>query len=245
MYVLDVQNVSKSFRIPTARRDTVREHVFGFFQPRKFETLQVLQDIRFSVRPGESVAVMGRNGSGKSTLLKILAGIYSPDAGRVEVRAPITPILQLGLGWNGELTARDNLALTGTAMGMSLREIREQFDEIIAFAELERFVDLQLKFYSAGMSARLAYAIAFRAVREVLLLDEIFAVGDAAFMRRCEERYEELHKKGHTMVLVTHTPGHVLKFCQRGILLDQGRLVVDGEPERVVAEYQRLLGGGV
>src|SRR5262249_15334961 len=149
---------------------------------------------------------MGRNGSGKSTLLKILAGIYRPDAGRVAVRGAITPILQLGVGWNPELTARDNLMLTGTAMGLTPHELHQQFDELIAFAELERFVDLQLKFYSSGMSARLAYSIAFRAVREVLLLDEVFAVGDGSFTGKCQQRYQELHAAGHTLVLVSHAP---------------------------------------
>jgi ABC-2 type transport system ATP-binding protein len=243
VYVIDAQSISKSFRIPSARRDTLREHFFGMFSPRRFETLQVLRDIRFSVRRGDAIGIMGRNGSGKSTLLKILAGIYQPDAGHLDVRAPITPILELGVGWNQELTARDNLMLTGTAMGLSLKEIHAQFDQIIAFAELERFVDLQLKFYSSGMGARLAYAIAFSAVREVLLLDEVFAVGDGSFTARCQERYTKLHQAGHTLVLVSHEPATIAKFCQRAILLEGGRIVLDSDAATVADEYRRLVGG--
>ena len=223
MNIIEVTDVAKSFSIPSVRRDTIREHALAFFWPRKFQTLEVLKSISFSVERGEAFGIMGRNGGGKSTLLRVLAGIYRPDRGKVAVNAPVTPILSLGLGWNGELSARDNLFLTGTAMGMTLRQLHLQFDQIIAFAELERFVDLQLKFYSSGMEARLAYAIAFSAVREVLLLDEIFAVGDAAFVRKCEDHYRELHSQGHTLVLVSHSPKTITQFCRRAILIEEGR----------------------
>jgi ABC-type polysaccharide/polyol phosphate transport system ATPase subunit len=185
---------------------------------------------------------MGRNGCGKSTLLRILAGIYRPDRGNVVVGAPVTPILGLGLGWNMELSARDNLLLTGTAMGMTLRQLHQRFDEIIAFAELEQFVDLQLKFYSSGMSARLSYAIAFGAVREVLLLDEIFAVGDQGFVSKCHARYRELHAKGHTLILVSHGTDAIAEFCTRGILIDGGRVVFAGKSADVAARYREMFG---
>jgi ABC-type polysaccharide/polyol phosphate transport system ATPase subunit len=243
MNVVEVEGVHKSFRIPKTRRATVREHVFGIFERREFDNLHVLRDLSFAIRRGESVGIMGRNGSGKSTLLRILSGIYRADRGRVAVHAPITPILALGVGWNAELTARDNLYLTGTAMGLSLKELDDQFDEIIAFAELERFVELQLKFYSNGMSARLAYAIAFHAVREVLLLDEVFAVGDAAFGERCRRRFAELHKAGHTMVLVSHDPATIADSCQRALLLEEGRILAEGDAREVGDRYQQLLVG--
>ena len=163
--------------------------MLGALRPRRFERLQVLDSVSFEVRRGETLGIMGRNGSGKSTLLKIVCGIYPPDRGRVTTRAAITPILELGVGWNPELDAIDNVFLIGSVMGLSLAEIRSSMDEILAFAELERFANLKLKYYSSGMSSRLAYAVAFRAVREVLVLDEIFAVGDAGFKARCEERY--------------------------------------------------------
>ena len=239
--VIRVEGLRKSFQIPSAHRDTVREHVFGMLRPRRFETLQVLDGVSFSVARGETFGIMGRNGSGKSTLLKIVAGIYLPDGGSVGLDAPLTPILELGLGWNAELTARDNIFLTGTAMGMTLREIHAELDGILAFAELERFVDTPLKFFSSGMGARLAYAIAFRAVREVLLLDEIFAVGDAAFVQKCQTRYRELHAAGHTMLLVSHASETIAEFCTRAILIDGGRVLLDGTGTNVAAAYDELM----
>src|SRR5689334_12309413 len=153
----------------------------GLLRPRRFERLQALDGVSFDVRRGEAIGIMGRNGSGKSTLLKILAGIYRPDRGHVAVRAAVTPILELGVGWNPELDAIDNVCLIGSVMGLSLPEIRRGMDEILAFAEVERFANLKLKHFSSGMASRLAYAVAFQAVGEVLILDEIFAVGDAGF----------------------------------------------------------------
>src|SRR5438876_12158889 len=168
--VVEVDGVSKAFRIPTVRRETVREHVFGMLQPRRFERLQVLDDVRFELRGGEALGIMGRNGSGKSTLLKVVCGVYQPDRGRVAARAAITPILELGVGWNPELDAIDNVYLIGSVMGLSLAEIRRSLDEILAFAELERFANMQLKHYSSGMSERLGYAVAVKAVSDVLVL---------------------------------------------------------------------------
>jgi ABC-type polysaccharide/polyol phosphate transport system ATPase subunit len=190
--IIDVDRVSKQFVIPTVRRETVREHLFGILEPRRFERLTVLDRVSFTLFPGETLGIMGRNGSGKSTLLKILCGIYAPDSGTVRVDGGITPILELGVGWNPELDAVDNVFLIGAVMGLSLRAIETQLDDILAFAEVQRFARLKLKHYSSGMASRLAYAIAFHAVRDVLVLDEIFAVGDAGFQSKCEARYAEL-----------------------------------------------------
>jgi ABC-2 type transport system ATP-binding protein len=241
MGIIEAAGVKKSFWIPSVRRDTVREHAIGLFRPRRFEELRVLDGVGFEVRRGETLALMGRNGSGKSTLLKIIAGIYQMDAGSVTVRAPITAILELGLGWNPELDAVDNIFLIGAVMGLSLVEIRRAIDPILAFAELERFANLELYHYSSGMAARLAYSVAFHAVREILILDEIFAVGDAGFRARCYERYHELSAAGHTIVLVTHSVPVVAAFCQRALLLERGRIVMDGPPQPVGDEYTRLL----
>jgi ABC-2 type transport system ATP-binding protein len=243
MAVIRVEAVSKAFRIPTVRRDTVREHLFGLLQPRRFQRLQVLDSISFDVQPGETLGVMGRNGCGKSTLLKIICGIYSPDQGRVDTRAAVTPILELGVGWNPELDAVDNVFLIGSVMGLSLREIHRSMDEILAFAELQRFANLKLKHYSSGMSSRLAYAVAFRAVREVLVLDEIFAVGDAGFIARCEERYRQLHALGHTVIIVSHAPPIISTFCDRALLIDDGRIVMDGTGRDVAERYTSMLTG--
>ncbi len=190
--VIEVDSLSKSFEIPSVRRETVREHLFGVIEPRRFERMTVLDNVSFDVREGETLGVMGRNGCGKSTLLKILCGIYTADSGEVRVHAGLTPILELGVGWNPELDAIDNIFLIGAVMGLSLRAVESSLGDILAFAEVERFAHLKLKHYSSGMAARLAYAVAFHAVRDVLVLDEIFAVGDAGFKAKCEERYRNV-----------------------------------------------------
>ena len=243
MALISVEAVSKSFVIPSVRRDTLREHVFGILQPRRFERLQVLKDVTFELRQGDTLGIMGRNGSGKSTLLKIICGIYPPDAGRVAVRAGVTPILELGVGWNPELDAIDNVFLIGAVMGLSLAEIRSGMDEMLAFAELERFANLKLKHYSSGMSSRLAYAVAFRAVREVLVLDEIFAVGDAGFRERCEARYRELHRRGHSIIIVSHAPHVIEEFCNRAILLEGGQIAGKGSGREVAEAYLATVSG--
>jgi ABC-type polysaccharide/polyol phosphate transport system ATPase subunit len=241
--VLEAVGVSKSFRIPDDPRNTVRQHAMALFRPRRFRELRVLDDVSLALQPGESLGLMGRNGSGKSTLLKILSGIYRPDAGRVVRRAAITPILELGLGWNPELDAIDNVYLIGVVMGMTRSEITHAMDEILSFAEVEAFANLKLLHYSTGMAARLAYAVAFHAVREVLILDEVFAVGDAGFKQRCEDRYRALHRAGHATVLVSHNPLIISGFCQRAVLLENGTIWMDGPAGAVCDEYDRLLTG--
>ena len=239
--VIEVSGVSKSFTIPSVRRDTVREHALDFFRPRASERLRVLDSVSFELRRGESLGLMGRNGSGKSTLLKIVSGIYPADAGRVDVRAAVTPILELGVGWNPDLDAIDNIDLLGTVMGLTLKELRAASREILEFAELERFAHLELRHYSSGMAARLAYAVAFRAVREILILDEIFAVGDAGFKERCQARYREMHRAGHSLLLVSHEPRTIAAFCDRALLLESGRIVMAGPADAVADRYLALL----
>jgi ABC-type polysaccharide/polyol phosphate transport system ATPase subunit len=241
MGILELHSISKHFYIPSVRRTTVREHALDFFRRRPVEELEVLQSVSFDVREGESFGIMGRNGCGKSTLLKIAAGIYQPDRGHVIARAPITPILELGVGWNPELDAIDNILLVGTVLGLTLRELRATTDDILAFAGLERFANLKLQHYSSGMASRLAYAIAFAAVRDILILDEVFAVGDAEFTQRCQDRYRQLHKDGHTIVVVSHGPGIIANFCERAILLDGGRIRAAGPAADVAREYLTLL----
>jgi ABC-type polysaccharide/polyol phosphate transport system ATPase subunit len=243
MPLIEVDTVSKAFRIPSVHRQTIREHLLGVFEPRRFQSLQVLDGVSVEIRRGEAVGIMGRNGSGKSTLLKIMCGVFPPDKGRVSTNAAITPILELGVGWNPELDAIDNVFLVGSVMGLSLQQIRGSMDEILAFAELDRFANLKLMHYSSGMSARLGYAVAFQAVREVLVLDEIFAVGDAGFRQRCEERYRELRSAGHTVIMVSHDPRIISAFCDRALLLDGGRIVLDGGAPDVSERYVSMLTG--
>lgn len=235
--VIDARDIFKSFRIPSVRRETVREHVLGFFRPLRVETLRVLRQVSLEVHRGETVGIMGRNGSGKSTLLKVLCGIYEADAGSVVVRAPLTPMLELGVGWNPELSAVDNVMILATIMGMTLREARASVEEILAFAGLEKFANLEVKYFSSGMAARLAFSVAFKAVREVLVVDEIFAVGDAGFKARCEERYRSLRAAGHTVVLVSHDPVTISTFCDRALLLEGGRVVMNDTAETVAKAY--------
>jgi ABC-type polysaccharide/polyol phosphate transport system ATPase subunit len=243
--VLAGRDLHKSFAIPSVRRTTVREHLFGLLARPTWEHLRVLDGVNFELRAGETLAILGRNGSGKSTLLKILAGIYAPDSGEVVRRAPITPILELGVGWNPELDAVDNVYLLGAVMGLSRREIRVALDEILAFAELERFANLKLQHYSSGMAARLAYSVAFHAVREVLILDEIFAVGDAGFRARCEERYRQLASNGCSVLLVTHDMRVVHTFCDRALLLEGGHVIATGAADEVAGAYLEIVGGRV
>jgi ABC-2 type transport system ATP-binding protein len=237
MPAIQVDGVAKAFWIPSVRRQTVREHLLGLLEPRRFQRLQVLDDVSFEVRTGEALGIMGRNGCGKSTLLKIICGVYLPDRGRVDVHAAITPVLELGVGWNPELDAIDNVLLVGSVMGLTLAEIRRSLDEILAFAELERFANLKLKHYSSGMSERLGYAVAFKAVRDVLVLDEIFAVGDAGFKARCERRYRELRSLGHTAIIVSHDPRIIAAFCDRAVLLDGARIAAEGPAREIADRY--------
>ncbi len=236
--LIEVRDVAKSFRVPSVRRETVREHLLGLLNPPSYRRLDVLKAVSFDVRRGEAVAIMGRNGSGKSTLLKLLCGIYVPDRGSVHVGAPLTPILELGVGWNPNLDAIDNILLLGTVMGMSLSDARRSTGGILAFAELESFANLELRHYSSGMAMRLAYAVAFKAVREVLILDEVYAVGDARFKARCEERYRELKAAGHTLLIVSHD-ARAVSMCDRALLLEGGVIVAEGSPDAVVAEYMK------
>ena len=235
--VIELRGVSKTFAIPSIRRTTVREHIFGVFERARVDRLRALQDVDLALLPGETLGIMGRNGCGKSTLLKVLSGVYTADTGTVVRTRDITPILELGVGWNTELDAIDNVYLVGSVLGLSLREIRRDLDEILAFAELERFAGLRLKFYSSGMASRLAYAVAFRAVRDILVLDEIFAVGDAGFRAKCEVRYRELHEAGHSVLLVSHDPRVVETYCTRAILMDAGRIVAEGTGAEIVRQY--------
>jgi teichoic acid transport system ATP-binding protein len=184
---------------------------------------------------------MGPNGCGKSTLLKLVCGIYLPDDGTVTTRAPITPILDLGVGWNPELDAVDNVYLIGGLMGLSLAEIARGLDGMFEFAELRPYARMHLKHFSNGMAARLAYAVAFQAVREVLVLDEVLSVGDAGFKKRCEARYREIRAAGHTTLVVSHDPYIIGAFCDRAVMLSQGRIVADGPAPDVAHTYLSTL----
>jgi ABC-type polysaccharide/polyol phosphate transport system ATPase subunit len=238
---LEVKSLQKSFRIPSVRRTTVREHVLSFLRRRQFRELRVLDGVTFDVLRGESLGIMGRNGCGKSTLLRVIAGVYQPDAGEVTRNAPVTAVLDLGVGWNHELDAVDNILLVGGVMGMTLRKLKQVTPEILEFAGLREFAKLELKHFSAGMAARLAYAVAFWAVRHLLIIDEVLAVGDAQFRERCYQRLRELGDTGHSLLLVSHSPDEITRLCHRALLFEGGRIVAEGPAEVVSRAYLELL----
>jgi ABC-2 type transport system ATP-binding protein len=235
-----VEDVHKVFKLPRERRDRLKEHLVNFFRPVGYDRFEALKGVDLTVRKGEFFSIIGHNGSGKSTLLKILAGIYRPTTGRVSVRGNLSPFIELGVGFNPELSARDNVYLNGVILGLDRRTIAAQFDEIIGFAELEQFVDLKLKNFSSGMLVRLAFSVAIRAHADILLIDEVLAVGDASFQQKCYDVFRRLKAEGRTIVFVSHDLGSVKEFSDRALVLDHGRVVGVYHPTAAVARYVRL-----
>ncbi|MDQ4145083.1 MAG: ATP-binding cassette domain-containing protein [Actinomycetota bacterium] len=229
--------LSKSYRLPHERRTTLRDYVVHPFRRTLYEEQRALVDVSLSIPRGEFFGVIGPNGSGKSTLLKLLAGIYRPDAGTVEVNGKLSPFIELGVGFNDELNARDNVRINATLLGLSPRELDERFDEIIEFAELERFVDRKLKNYSSGMRIRLAYSIAIQVPFDILLLDEVLAVGDQNFQEKCFATFEAMRESGKTVVFVTHDLASVRRFCHRSLLLREGVVQAIGPSDEVAGDY--------
>jgi ABC-type polysaccharide/polyol phosphate transport system ATPase subunit len=199
-----------------------------------------VQDVSVEIAPGEFFGIVGRNGSGKSTLLKCLAGIYNIDGGELTVNGRLSPFIELGVGFNPDLTARDNVIINAIMLGLSRKEAVERFDDIVAFAELEDFVDLKLKNYSSGMHVRLAFATAVEVDAEILLIDEVLAVGDAAFQQKCFDEFMRLRREGRTMLFVTHDMASVERFCDRAMLLDAGRVIDIGDPQSIARQYNQL-----
>ena len=233
---ISVTGVSKSFAVPHQQRTTLKEH---FLHPLRRDTVDVqraLDDVTFSIEPGEFFGIMGPNGSGKSTLLKIVAGIYTPDTGHVSVDGLLSPFIELGVGFNPELTGRDNIRVNATLLGLGKRELEERYGGIVSFAGLERYIDRKLKNYSSGMLMRLAFSIAIQVDFDILLLDEVFAVGDVAFQEKCIATFDEFRRAGKTIVLVTHDPQSVWNLCDRVLLLTDGRITGVGPVREVLQE---------
>jgi ABC-type polysaccharide/polyol phosphate transport system ATPase subunit len=236
---LVVRNVEKQFKIPHDRAPTLKHRLLGR-RSRGYDLLHALDDVSVDVRQGDFFGIVGRNGSGKSTLLKCIAGIYMPDSGEIAVRGQLSTFIELGVGFNPELTARDNVVLNATLLGLPAARARERFDEIIAFAELENFVDLKLKNYSSGMHVRLAFAVAMHVSADVFLIDEVLAVGDAAFQQKCLDTFNRMRDEGRTVVLVTHDMSMVERLCNRAVMLEAGRVVSSGAPAAVAHDYIQL-----
>jgi ABC-2 type transport system ATP-binding protein len=235
-----VDGVSKAFRLPNERVDTLKERVLHPMKRAGYERLEALQDVSFEVEPGEFFGIVGRNGSGKSTLLKCLAGIYRPDSGRIYIDGRLSTFIELGVGFNPDLPARDNVVLNALMLGLSPREARARVASVIEFAELEEFADLKLKNYSSGMHVRLAFSVMIQVDADVLLIDEVLAVGDAAFQQKCFDEFHRLRAEGRTILLVTHDMSAVSRFCDRAVLLERGRLVSGGDPDEVAEQYLAL-----
>jgi ABC-type polysaccharide/polyol phosphate transport system ATPase subunit len=237
---VSVKHVSKSFRLPHQRYHTLKERALHPFRSRSYDLLRAVQDVSIDIARGEFFGIVGRNGSGKSTLLKCLAGIYDIDEGELTVSGRLSPFIELGVGFNPDLTARDNVIINAIMLGLSRKEATRRFDDILAFAELEEFVDLKLKNYSSGMHVRLAFATAVQVDAEILLIDEVLAVGDAAFQQKCFDEFTRLRREGRTMLFVTHDMASVARFCDRAMLLDRGRVVDIGDPSSIGRQYNQL-----
>ena len=235
-----VERVSKRFEIPRENVNTLKERALHPFRRTTTDTLHALREVSVTVEPGEFFGIVGRNGSGKSTLLKCLAGIYGIDSGNIYVNGRMSTFIELGVGFNPDLPARDNAVLNATMLGLSPREARRRFDSVIDFAELGEFVDMKIKNYSSGMLVRLAFAVMIHVDAEVLLIDEVLAVGDASFQQKCYEEFQRIRERGATVLLVTHDMSAVHRFCDRAMLLEHGRRVELGDPEHVGNRYLEL-----
>jgi ABC-type polysaccharide/polyol phosphate transport system ATPase subunit len=235
--MIRVNNLSKTFKIPLERRYTFKENLVELFRPARYEKIRALDGVSFEVREGEFLGIIGPNGSGKSTLLKILANILVPTGGSTEILGKISPFLELGVGFNMDLTARENVYQNGIILGLSREEIKKRFSDIIAFSELERFVDTKMKNFSSGMHVRLAFSVAIQVDADILLMDEVLAVGDMHFQQKCFDIFNKHKEQKKTIILVTHDMSAVQKYCTRAIFLNEGKIVMDGKPEEVVAKY--------
>ena len=236
-----VSGLHKVFKVPLEHRSRLRDHVSNFFRSPGYRRLEALNDVNLEIRAGEFFGIIGRNGSGKSTLLKILAGIYQPTQGKVKISGRLSPFIELGVGFNPELTARDNIFLNGAILGLDRKDVAAQFDEIIGFAELEDFVDQKLKNFSSGMQVRLAFSVAIRAHAQILLIDEVLAVGDFEFQQKCFNVFRQLKREGRTIIFVSHDLSAISEFCDRVVVLDRG--VVRGVygADEAISEYHRVV----
>ena len=239
---ISVKNLHKSFHLPTEQAFGLKQVFFNRLRGIKgYKEQKVLRGLDFEIKKGDFIGIVGRNGSGKSTLLKILAGIYYPEKGEVIINGTLVPFIELGVGFNPELTGRENVYMNGAMLGFSNEEMDKMYNDIWQFAELKDFQDQKLKNYSSGMQVRLAFSIAIRARGDILLLDEVLAVGDAAFQQKCNDYFASLKDKKQTVILVTHSMDHVEKYCNRAILIEEGKIVESGDPHKIAKAYLKML----
>lgn len=237
---IEICHLKKSFIIPKYNNNSLKQIIVNGWKRNEKQVHKVLDDISFTINKGDFFGIVGRNGSGKSTLLKTICGVYSPDEGEIKLHGNLTPFIELGVGFNPELSGRDNVYLNGALLGFSRQQMNQMYDEIVEFAELEEFMDLKLKNYSSGMQVRLAFSIAIKAKNDILIFDEVLAVGDEAFQRKCLNVFEEYKKNGQTVILVTHDMGSVSKFCNKAMMLSDGKIEAIGKPEKIANIYKKL-----
>jgi ABC-type polysaccharide/polyol phosphate transport system ATPase subunit len=237
---VSVEGVSKTFRLPHQQYSTLKERALHPLRRTTYDELRAVQDISLQIAEGEFFGIVGRNGSGKSTLLKCIAGIYRVDTGRISIAGRLSPFIELGVGFNPDLNARDNVIINAIMLGLSRKQAQERFEHVVAFAELEGFMDLRLKNYSSGMLVRLAFATAIQVDAEILLIDEVLAVGDAAFQQKCFEEFFRLKREGKTIIFVSHDMYSVERFCNRAMLMEHGRMTQIGDPRVIGRAYHEL-----
>ncbi|MBI2463895.1 ABC transporter ATP-binding protein, partial [Candidatus Peregrinibacteria bacterium] len=234
---IEIHRLSKIFSVPHEKKDTLKEHFTRFFRRIEYQSFSALDDINLTIEKGDFFGIVGLNGSGKSTLLKILAHIYKPTNGEVHVQGSLSPFLELGVGFNGELTGRENVFLNGKILGLSDADIKKKYKDIVEFAELEEFMDMKVKNYSSGMNVRLAFATAIQADADIFLCDEVLAVGDMYFQQKCFDIFQELKNKGKTIVFVSHDLASIRRFCTKCALLEHGKLIASGPTNEVLDRY--------
>jgi len=242
MSIIIVDNVSKKFRIPHEKKTTVFQNIVGLIKRQfDYEEFWALKGVSFEVNKGEALGIIGRNGSGKSTLLKIMAKVLYPDSGSVSLDGKVASFLQLGVGFQAELTARENIYLYSSILGLRRKQVDSLYEDILDFAELKKFENMKLKNFSSGMNLRLAFSTAIHAIPDTLLIDEVFAVGDEAFKKKCRARMDQFKAEGKTIVFVSHNLDTVQALCQRTMLLNEGRIVTMGDTEKVINDYLAML----
>ena len=238
--IVEISKLTKSFKIPLEASSGVKQQLINILKGRKgYRVFTPLKDISFTINEGDFFGIVGRNGSGKSTLLKTIAGIYTPNGGSVKVHGSLVPFIELGVGFNPELTGRENIFLNGALLGFSHEEMESMYSAIVEFAELEDFMEERLKNYSSGMQVRLAFSIAIRAHADILLLDEVLAVGDEAFQKKCYSYFDKLKREKRTVILVTHDMAAVERFCTKAVFIEDGHVKMIGKPYRIAAAYSR------
>jgi ABC-2 type transport system ATP-binding protein len=238
---IKVDHVSKSFQLPIDQQNTIKGSLVNLFRGVKgYKKQVVLDDINLEIHKGDFFGIVGRNGMGKSTLLKIISKIYTPDSGKVTIHGSLIPFIELGVGFNPELTGRENVYLNGAMLGFTNKQVDKMFDEIVDFDELGEFMDQKLKNYSSGMQVRLAFSMAIRSNPDILLLDEILAVGDEAFQHKSKEYFKRLKKEGKTVILITHSMDQMLQFANRAALINDHKIEMIGDPKKVAKRYKEL-----